>query len=136
LTSTNKNSFSLIPKEISQKLPLLNEERDMNLDPVVYAHLFGIIGDWYITEISDDRTTAFGYKHIEAEKEWEMEESIPNGKGWCTFSVDHLQKLVNNEFLKEKDIRFLIVRDVFWEPVKFSTLNIQKSTLKYPGPSD
>tara|TARA_Y100001968_G_scaffold199038_1_gene182566 strand:- start:2474 stop:2851 length:378 start_codon:yes stop_codon:yes gene_type:complete len=122
-----------MPKESSNQIPILNEKRDPSLDPIVFVHLFGVIGDWYICEISEDRSIAYGYKNIEAEEEWEMEEWIPNSKGWESFSIGNLQKLVNNEFLKEKDIRFLIVRDVYWEPVKFSSLNINKQTLNYPG---
>jgi hypothetical protein len=40
---------------------------------------------------------------------------------------------VNEKFLKEKDIRFLITRDLFWEPTKFSEINIKQNTLLYPG---
>ena len=133
MTTSNKNSFSLIPKEVALKIPFINEQRDINLDPIVYAHLFGVIGDWYICEISEDRSTGFGYRNINSEKEWEMEEFIPNGKLWGNFSLIYLQKLVNNEFLKDKDIRFLIVRDVEWEPITFSKLNVDRTTLQYPG---
>tara|TARA_Y100001968_G_C19433062_1_gene758106 strand:- start:757 stop:1134 length:378 start_codon:yes stop_codon:yes gene_type:complete len=122
-----------MPQENASSVPLLNQQRDLNSDPTIFAHIFGIIGDWYITEISEDRSTAYGYRNIEAETEWEMEEFIPNAKEWGEFSLNHLQNLVNREFLKEKDIRFLIVRDVFWKPIKFSNLNIEKSTLNYPG---
>ena len=136
LTDTNKNSFSLMPKESSNQIPILNEKRDPSLDPIVFVHLFGVIGDWYICEISEDRKRAFGYQHITSEKEWEMDQWIRNQSSWGEFSIEELQTLLNNEFLKEKDIRFLIVRDVHWEPIKFSSLDVEKATLNYPGASN
>ena len=114
-------------------MPDLSDQSIKNNDCIIYAHIFGVIGDWYISGISKDRETAFGFKHIDSEKEWEMDSWIKNQKEWGEFSISFLQKLVNNEFLKEKDIRFLIVRDLYWQPTKFSQLNIDHSTLTYPG---
>ena len=122
-----------MPKDIAEKIPL-STEPDKNIeDSIVYAHFFGVIGDWYICSISEDHSTAFGYRNIETEEEWETEGFIPNGKEWGNFSISYLQSLVNKAFLKEKDIRFLIVRDIYWEPIKFSSLKIDKVTLNYPG---
>ncbi|WP_320663977.1 hypothetical protein [Prochlorococcus sp. MIT 1223] len=111
---------------------LNTQERDKS-EIIVYAHLFGVIGDWYICEISNDGKTAFGYRNIAAEKEWEMAKWIENYEGWGEFSIESLQKLVNEEFLKEQDIRFLIVRDIYWEKRKFSEVDTEESTLNYPG---
>ena len=133
IASLNKNSFTLMPKEVGMKIPLLNSKEQKSEDLIVFAHLFGIIGDWYICQISEDKKTAYGYKVIEAEKEWEMNEWIKNEKDWGSFSLEDLQKMVTEEFLKEKDIRFLIVRDIYWEPTSFSKLNIDRTTLTYPG---
>ncbi len=134
MASTNKNSFSLLPRDIASTIPLFNsEENNEKEDLLVYAHLFGVIGDWYICQISEDFKTAFGFKNIYSESEWEMDKWIKNEKDWGTFSIEYLQKLVNEEFLKEKDIRFLIVRDIYWKETKFSDLNIERSTLNYPG---
>ena len=134
MASTNKNSFSLLPRDIASTIPLFNsEENNKKEDLLVYAHLFGVIGDWYICQISEDFKTAFGFKNIYSESEWEMDKWIKNEKDWGTFSIEYLQKLVNEEFLKEKDIRFLIVRDIYWKETKFSDLNIERSTLNYPG---
>tara|TARA_Y100001968_G_C19334280_1_gene705984 strand:+ start:449 stop:826 length:378 start_codon:yes stop_codon:yes gene_type:complete len=122
-----------MPKELAEKIPDLNSQTSRGNELTVFAHLYGVIGDWYICEISEDRRIAFGYQYISSEKEWEMEESIPNKKEWGDFSIEALQKMVNDEFLKEKDIRFLIVRDIFWEETKFSNINIDKQSLNYPG---
>jgi len=122
-----------MPKEIAQKIPGLNDQADSRKDSIIYCHLFGVIGDWYISGVSEDRSTAFGYKHITAEKEWEMESWVKNEEEWGSFSIKALQNLVNDQFLKELDIRFLVVRDVSWVPVKFSKINTDKTTLHYPG---
>ena len=55
---------------------------------------------------------------------------------WGEVPIKVLQELVNEKFLKEKDIRFLITRDLFWEPIKFSAINIDQNTLFYPGTTD
>tara|TARA_Y100001968_G_scaffold95644_1_gene85839 strand:+ start:81 stop:461 length:381 start_codon:yes stop_codon:yes gene_type:complete len=122
-----------MPEDIKKVLPKIND-KDRNLnDPIIYAHLFGVIGDWYITEISEDSTTVFGFRKICSEKEWEMESYIEDANAWGAFSIEELQNLVNHEFLKEKDIRFLIVRDLDWEPKNFSSIDLNKPTLNYPG---
>ena len=119
-------------KEVAKNIPTL-DQRTIGPDEIFYCHLFGVIGDWYISRISKDRKTAFGYQNIIAEKEWEMESLIPNQKQWGEFSISNLQAFVNEKFLKELDIRFLIVRDTKWVPTKFSSINLDKSTLNYPG---
>ena len=125
-----------MPKEISKEIPDISEQEGSKEDSIIYCHLFGVIGDWYISGISEDRSTAFGYKNITAEKEWEMESWVKNEKEWGYFSIKSLQNLVNEQFLKEQDIRFLVVRDIYWKPVKFSKINTDKTTLHYPGLSN
>jgi len=123
-------------KEIAKTIPDLNAQSNHGSEAIVYCHLFGVIGDWYICGISEDQTIAFGYMNIHAEKEWEMDNFIQNQRKWGTFSIKKLQELVNENFLKELDIRFLIVRDVHWQPTPLSSLNIEKGTLNYPGPTN
>ena len=125
-----------MPKEVAQEIPDLIDQQGNKKDSIIYCHLFGVIGDWYISGISEDRSTAFGYKNITAEKEWEMESWVKNEKEWGYFSIKTLQNLVNDQFLKEQDIRFLVVRDISWKPVKFSVINTDKTTLHYPGLSN
>lgn len=122
-----------MPKEVAQEIPDLSDQKGNKKDSIIYCHLFGVIGDWYISGISEDRSTAFGYKNITAEKEWEMESWVKNEKEWGYFSIKNLQNLVNEQFLKEQDIRFLVVRDISWKPVEFSKINADKTTLHYPG---
>ena len=61
---------------------------------------------------------------------------VTNSSKWGEIPIKQLQCLVNEKFLKEKDIRFLITRDLFWEPIKFSAININQNTLFYPGTTD
>ena len=105
-------------------------------DDLIYCHLYGVVGDWYLSEISEDREIAFGFKVINSEPAWEMDNWLANSSQWGEIPIKVLQKLVNEKFLKEKDIRFLITRDLFWEPIKFSEINIDENTLFYPGTTD
>ena len=117
-------------------MPKLNRSRITDKDTLIYCHLFGIIGDWYLSELSEDKKTAFGYKHICAEDAWETEKIMPNCSEWGEISIQDLQELVNNSFIKEKDIRFLIARDLSWSPTKFSDIDVKEQTLLYPGISN
>ena len=105
-------------------------------DDLIYCHLYGVVGDWYLSEISEDREMAFGFQFINSEPVWEMDNWLTNSSKWGEIPVKQLQELVNEKFLKEKDIRFLITRDLFWEPIKFSSINTKKNTLFYPGTTD
>tara|TARA_Y100001968_G_scaffold329791_1_gene379974 strand:+ start:260 stop:637 length:378 start_codon:yes stop_codon:yes gene_type:complete len=125
-----------MPEDLASAMPNINDNSVKEKDCMIFAHLFGVIGDWYISGISEDRETAFGFRNIEAEKEWEMDSWFKNRKEWGEFSISFLQTIVNKEFLKEKDIRFLIVRDLYWEPKRFKQININNGTLIYPGNPD
>ena len=65
-----------------------------------------------------------------------MDDWVTNSCKWGDIPIKNLQGLVNEKFLKEKDIRFLITRDLFWEPINFSEINIEQNTLFYPGTTD
>ena len=114
----------------------LSGKTEGSSDDLIYCHLYGVVGDWYLTEISDDRKMAFGFQIINSEPVWEMDNWLTNSRDWAQISIKNLQELVNEKFLKEKDIRFLITRDLFWEPTKFSEINIDQNTLLYPGTTD
>ena len=107
-----------------------------SMDDLIYCHLYGVVGDWYLSEISENREMAFGFKIINSEPAWEMDNWLTNCCEWGEISIKNLQQLVNQKFLKEKDILFLITRDLFWEPIKFSEINIEQNTLFYPGTTD
>ncbi len=124
-----------MPDFLAEKMAKIKAEGNESSDAIIECHLYGIAGDWYISEISEDKETAFGFQVVNAEPAWEMEEWLTNCKKWGPINIKRLQELVNTKFLVEKDIRFLISRDIHWKPVQFSSIDINKHSLYYPGPS-
>ena len=114
----------------------ISGENKKSIDDSIFCHLYGVVGDWYLSEISEDREMAYGFQVINSEPAWEMDNWLTNSSKWGEISIKALQELVNEKFLKEKDIRFLITRDLFWEPINFSAINIDQNTLIYPGKTD
>ena len=136
MTEQNQNPLDLVPASTAKLMSSISGKRKGSIDDLIYCHLYGVVGDWYLSEISADREIAFGFQKINSEPVWEMDNWIPNSSEWGDISIKNLQVLVNEKFLKEKDIRFLITRDLFWEPKKFSEINIEQNTLFYPGTTD
>ncbi len=136
MTEQNQNPLELLPESTAKSMKSISGKSKGSIDDLIYCHLYGIVGDWYLSEISEDREIAFGFQIINSEPVWEMDDWLTNSFKWGDISIKHLQELVNEKFLKEKDIRFLITRDLFWEPIKFSEINIEQNTLFYPGTTD
>tara|TARA_Y100001968_G_scaffold13026_1_gene10715 strand:- start:195 stop:617 length:423 start_codon:yes stop_codon:yes gene_type:complete len=136
LTVLNQNPLDLLPESLAKLMKAKSGASKGSSDDLIYCHLYGVVGDWYLSEISEDREMAFGFQIINSEPVWEMDNWLTNSCEWSDISIKNLQELVNEKFLKEKDIRFLITRDLFWEPIKFSTININQNTLFYPGTTD
>ena len=132
----NQNPLDLVPESTAKLMKPISGERQGSVDDLIYCHLYGVVGDWYLSEISEDREKAFGFQIINSEPVWEMDNWLTNSSKWGEIPIKVLQELVNEKFLKEKDIRFLITRDLFWEPIKFSAININQNTLFYPGTTD
>ena len=132
----NENPLVLVPESTAKLMKTMSSEPKGSIDDLIYCHLYGVVGDWYLSEISEDRGMAFGFRIINSEPVWEMDNWLTNSSKWGEIPIKTLQKLVNEKFLKEKDIRFLITRDLFWEPIKFSEINIDQNTLFYPGTTD
>ncbi len=136
MSELNKNPLNLVPEATAKSMKSLSGKNEGDSDDTVYCHLYGVVGDWYLTEISKDREMAFGFQIINSEPVWEMDNWLTNCCKWGDIGIKTLQELVNEKFLKDKDIRFLITRDLYWEPKKFSEINIKKNTLLYPGTTD
>ena len=133
MTVQNQNPLDLVPESLAKSMKTISGESKGSIEDLIYCHLYGVVGDWYLSEISEDRETAFGFQIINSEPVWEMDNWLTNSCEWRDISIKTLQELVNEKFLKEKDIRFLITRDLFWEPINFSGINIKQNTLVYPG---
>jgi len=136
LSEQNQNPLVLIPESTAKSMKLMTSGKEGSVDDLIYCHLYGVVGDWYLSEISEDREKAFAFQIINSEPVWEMDNWLSNSSKCVEISIKVLQELVNEKFLKEKDIRFLITRDLFWEPIKFSEINIDQNTLVYPGTTD
>ena len=132
----NQNPLVLLPEETAKSMNSVSGKTEGSSEDLIYCHLYGVVGDWYLSEISEDRELAFGFQIINSEPAWEMDNWLTNSSKWGEIPIKQLQELVNEKFLKEKDIRFLITRDLFWEPIKFSAINIDQNTLFYPGTTD
>ena len=136
MSEQNQNPLVLVPESTAKLMKSISGKSKGSVDDLIYCHLYGVVGDWYLSEISEDRKRAFGFQIINSEPVWEMDNWLSNSSKWGEIPIKVLQELVNEKFLKEKDIRFLITRDLFWEPIKFSAINIDQNTLFYPGTTD
>ena len=136
MSEQNQNPLVLVPESTAKLMKSISGKSKGSVDDLIYCHLYGVVGDWYLSEISEDREKAFGFQIINSEPVWEMDNWLTNSSKWGEIPIKGLQELVNEKFLKEKDIRFLITRDLFWEPIKFSAINIDQNTLVYPGTTD
>ena len=136
LTEQKQNPLDLVPELTAKSMQSISGKINGSVDDLIYCHLYGVVGDWYLSEISEDREMAFGFQIINSEPVWEMDSWLTNSCKWGEISIKTLQELVNEKFLKDKDIRFLITRDLFWEPIRFSEINIEQNTLFYPGTTD
>ena len=136
MSEQNQNPLVLIPESTAKLMKSISGKSKGSFDDLIYCHLYGVVGDWYLSEISEDREKAFGFQIINSEPVWEMDNWLTNSSKWGEIPIKVLQELVNEKFLNEKDIRFLITRDLFWEPIKFSAINIDQNTLFYPGTTD
>ena len=136
MSEQSQNPLVLVPESTAKSMKSISGKSKGSVDDLIYCHLYGVVGDWYLSEISEDREKAFGFQIINSEPVWEMDNWLTNSSKWGEIPIKVLQELVNEKFLKEKDIRFLITRDLFWEPIKFSAINIDQNTLFYPGTTD
>ena len=133
MSEQNQNPLVLVPESTAKLIKSISGKSKGSVDDLIYCHLYGVVGDWYLSEISEDREKAFGFQIINSEPVWEMDNWFNNSSTWGEIPIKAMQKLVNEKFSKEKDIRFLITRDLDWEPIKFSEININQNTLLYPG---
>ena len=105
MTAQNQNPLDLVPESLAKLMKTKSGESKGSIEDLIYCHLYGVVGDWYLSEISDDRETAFGFQIINSEPVWEMDSWVTNSSKWVEIPIKRLQGLVNEKFIKEKEIR-------------------------------
>lgn len=104
LPMTTKSKPLFTAQDINT-IPRLYEQDGLGKQAIVHAHIFGPVGDWYITEIDEEGETAFGYTKLT---------SFPDGE-FGYVSITELQAIAD-QFFEKKDIRYLLERDEYWIP--------------------
>ena len=94
--------MELIPKEIKEQIPSLYETEDMK-DPIVYVKLFLDGWTWYITELSIDGDSAFGYV------------VSPFGSELGYFSLQEIQEVKGR-------LGIGVERDLYFKPTQLSAI--------------
>ena len=103
---TISDSLFLIRQEERDLLPALYSQDGKGTNAIIQVHLFGPIGDFYLTEIDEVGELAFGYSKLS---------SCPEGAELGYISIKELQE-ITNVFVKTKNIRYMIERDCYWTP--------------------
>lgn len=99
--------MELIPKEIKDKIPSLYATEEQT-DPIVFCKLFLDGWTWYITELSIDGDTAFGYV------------ISPFAKELGYISLRELQSLRGR-------LGTWVERDLYFTPIKLSLIRSGKT---------
>jgi hypothetical protein len=102
------DSLTLLPQSLIPAIPRLYAQDGLGDDAIVHLHLFGAVGDWWITEVSDDGTEAFGYTRLA---------SMPDCAELGYTSLIELQSIVDR-FRSDPgaNLHCLIERDLHWTP--------------------
>ena len=94
--------MELIPKEIADKIPKLYETENQ-IEPIAYVKLFIDGWTWYITELSIDDDTAFGYV------------ASPFGSELGYFSLEEIKEIRGS-------LGFGVQMDLSFKPTKLSSI--------------
>ena len=95
-----------MPKGLINSIPRLYEQDGLGKKAIVHVHIFGPVGDFYITEVDEEGETAFGYIKLSGH---------PDGAELGYINIDELKDAVNT-FIENKNIKFLLERDLHWKP--------------------
>ncbi len=99
-------SLNLMPPEVINSTPRLYAQSELSAnEAIVHVHLFGPVGDFWLTEVAADGTEAFGYIRLSSQ---------PENAELGYISITELQELVDENFIAKKDLRFMIERDLHW----------------------
>lgn len=106
--------MKLICSKDLKNTPKLNSQDGVS-DPMVFVHLHGLSGDWWLTELSDDGQLGFGYVRLSA---------MPDCAELGYISIDELQQ-VTDVYQQTGDLRYQITSDQKWQPTPLSEVKAQ-----------
>ena len=101
MSEQNQNPLVLVPESTAKLMKSISGKRKGSVDDLIYCHLYGVVGDWYLSEISENREKAFGFQIINSEPVWEMDNWLSNSSKWGEIPIKVIQELVNEKFLNE-----------------------------------
>ncbi len=78
----NQNPLDLIPESTAKSMQLISGKTKGLSDDLIFCHLYGVVGDWYLSEISEDREMAFGFQIINSEPAREIDKWLTNPRSW------------------------------------------------------
>ena len=106
-TIKTQESFQLMPLELIQEMPRLYEQDGKGDQATVHAHLFGPIGDFYLTEVNKEGTEAFG---------WSRLSGMPDCAELGYISITELKDLLSKYTSRPSilTIKYMVERDLYW----------------------
>ena len=110
-------SFKLMPPELVQEMPRLYKQDGKGDQATVHAHLFGPIGDFYLTEVNEEGTEAFG---------WSRLTGMPEMAELGYISINELKDLLKKYTDKPSllTVKYMVERDLYF--TKDTLENIKK----------
>ena len=116
-TVQTQESFKLMPPELVQEMPRLYEQDGKYDQATVHAHLFGPIGDFYLTEVNEEGTEAFG---------WSRLTGMPEMAELGYISINELRDLLKKYTDRPSliTVKYMVERDLYF--TKDTLENIKK----------
>lgn len=116
-TTQTQESFKLMPPKLVQEMPRLYEQDGKGEQATVHVHLFGPLGDFYLTEVNEEGTEAFGWSRL-------------SGMADCA-ELGYISLIELNDLLKKYTsrpslltVKYMIERDLYF--TKDTLENIKK----------
>ena len=96
-----------MPPILVQEMPRLYEQDGKYDQAIVHAHLFGPIGDFYLTEVNEEGTEAFGWSRLTA---------MPEMAELGYINIDELRDLLRKYTDKPSllTVKYMVERDLYW----------------------
>ena len=67
MTEQKQNPLVLLPDSTAKVMKTMTGESKGSDDALIYCHLYGTVGDWYLSEVSKNNEKAYGFKVINSE---------------------------------------------------------------------